>query len=87
LSKGRHRFVSFSSKQVLESSSKFEDCGSAPARSHPHTCIHTVIHYGRILHRRQLALESNELMNMHWLVLINYAFHTSLLWDRPRRAE
>lgn len=62
----------FSSKQVLEISSNLEDWRPPGARSHPRA----VIHYPRILHRRQLALEGNELMNMHRLVLINYASHS-----------
>lgn len=76
-SKGRPGQEFFSSKQVLEISSNLEDGRLPQAGSHPHA----VIHYPRTLHRRQLALEGNELMNMHRLVLINYASHS----PRPRR--
>lgn len=40
----------------------------------PRPSPRAIIHYAGIFHRPQLALEGNELINMHRLILINYAF-------------
>lgn len=66
----------FSSKQVLEIIVISRTGGCPERRPSPHA----IIHYSRIFHRQQLALEGSELMNMHRLILINYAFDTRASW-------
>lgn len=51
--------------------------GDLPSASTAPSCNNSL---RRIFHRQQLALEGNALMNMHRLILINYAFDTEASW-------
>lgn len=70
--------MAFSLKAVLEIVVILRD--RRPALSPALSLHHAVIHYGKIFHRQQLALEGNELMNMHRPILINYAFDSEASW-------